>query len=87
MAKQEDLRLRRLRGESVAVADAPPPAIKPHYIPRIGLTAALQGRATGVFPRNVDEIVEVDDDLQADIVMWDDLINYVLNEKALLKPG
>lgn len=87
VAKQEDIRLRRLRGEQIAVEDAPPPKLKPHYMPHVGLNAVLQGRATGIFPRNVDEIVEVDDDLQADIDLWNNLIDYVLRGNALLKPG
>lgn len=78
-----------MRGEKISELDepdSPPPDIKPHYLPHISLRAALQGRATGIYPRNIDEIVDVDESLQADIAMWNNLIDYIARGDSMMKP-
>lgn len=72
--------------ERHVIKDAPPPDIRFFYAPNIGLRAALQGRVTGQYPRNVDEIVDVDENLQADVTIWNELIEFYAREKTLFAP-
>lgn len=60
--------------------------MKLHYLPNIGLRAALQARYTGQYPRTVDEIVDIDEDLQDDAAMWNQLIDFILKGSQLITP-